>query len=305
MKKIIIVNPLDQYINKDVVKHFVQLIHDLNPTAFTIRIFSNEILNTIHQFSLKELLPDTIDLAPAPWIKESKEEKEMIDRLLTFLKEERSLVVVKADWLDIRGSKQSLREAMQDGANIHEVKDILGAMVVASRKRRNNVVFPIKGYEDEALITAAGLAKAKTVGFRRFYVWQHHKSTPAVIRSMAQKQTNEYYLIPLKTGLNTGAEEYAEIPLLYQKGVVISGYEAMDIMQSIYMLTEQMMNRKPSVVFQRIKEVSEEAIMRARWMIDEVFEYEDIKESTLGRIPQGKMKIKEKYNMFDAARLGL
>ena len=297
---------LDTYVDKDVVNHFSGLINDLAPHEINIIIFGKEILDTVNIFNFKELLPSSLKISAAPWIETNKEDINTVNRLINFLKEERSLVTVKKEWLDIKGDeKVSLRDIMHSGANIQVVDNILDAMVIASKKRRNNVVFPVKGYEDEALITAAGLAKAKTVGFRRFYVLQHHRSTPATVRFLACENKSVGFLIPLKTALNTGSEKYSEIPLFYKKGVVFSGYQAAEIMQSIYLLVAQHINKKPEVVFQRTKEVSEDVITRAQWMIDEVFEYEDILISKEKKISKGAMKIREKYKMFDASVIGL
>jgi hydrogenase expression/formation protein HypD len=96
---------------------------------------------------------------------------------------------------------------------------------------------------------------------------------------------------------------FADIPLLYQKGVVFSGYEAMEIMQSVYMLAEQFAGQQPKVAFQRTKEVSEEVITRSRWMIEEVFENEDVSINGIGKVKNGHLKIKEKYAMFDAVSI--
>jgi hydrogenase expression/formation protein HypD len=297
------VNPLDSYINKDVVIHFAGLINDLEMERFTIAVFSKEIIKTIEDMALRSLLPENITFTAAPGIFPGKEEQQMIDKALTLLKDEKSIVVVKQPMLFVPGSQSNLYEAKTQGADVRTADDILGAMVVASKKRRNNVVFITEGYEDEALITAAGLAKAKTVGFRRFFVFQNHYSAPGVTKAMAASGQADGFLLPLKTGLNTGTEMFADIPLLYQKGVVFSGYEAMEIMQSVYMLAEQFAGQQPKVAFQRTKEVSEEVITRSRWMIEEVFENEDVSINGIGKVKNGHLKIKEKYAMFDAVSI--
>ena len=295
-------NLLDNYINKDVVNHFAGLISDLEFDKMNIMVFDKGIFKTITDFKLSTLLPDNIFIEPAPGIFYSNDDTIFIDKIIDLLNDEKTIITIKDNYIDIKGSEKTLRDLMNKGADVRIVDNILESMVVASKKRRNNVIYPIDGYEDEALITAAGLAKAKTVGFRRFYVFQNHRNTPETIRAIAGNK-NTFFLVPLKTGLNTGPAMYSEIPLLYSKGVVFSGYELKEIVQSIYMLAEQHANNSPKVIFQRTKEVNDEVISRARWMIDEVFDKEDYTGNNPGIVKNGKMKINEKYEMFDAGKL--
>ncbi len=293
------------YVNQDIVNHFAELINDLPKQKSDIFVFGKEIFKTVKEFELEKLLPDNIKIKAAPSIIKGKEEQKIIDKIFQFLQNEKSILTVKKEWLDVKGGNNiTLQELIDKGsADVRIVDDILGAMVVASRKRRNKVLYLIDGYEDELLITAAGLAKAKTVGFRNFFVYQNHYNTPAVITAISEKDENSAFLVPLKTGLNTGIEKYTQIPLLYRKSVVISGYEAMEIMQSIYMLAEQSVSGKPAASFQRTKELSEEVVRRANWMIEEVFTISDCDIADSGHVKNGKYIIKDKYRMFDGTIL--
>jgi len=294
---------LKQYINKDVLFHFVELIHDLKIEKATVTIFDFNLWDTLINMELNRLIP-FVELRPGVLVTHDAEKKKFIEKALLFAKKEKSIVAVKKPMINLETTMGSFEHIKNDGADIRIVDNILDAMVIASKKRRNNVMYVTDGYEDEALITAAGLAKAKTVGFRRFFVYQNHLNTASLIKKEAENGNDHHgFLIGLKTGLNTGMEAYADIPLIYQKGVVISGYEAMEIMQSIYLLLEQMTTKQPRILFQRTKEVSEEVTQRARWMMDEVFKPEDFALSNGEIISNGHYAINEKYAAFDGCRL--
>jgi hydrogenase expression/formation protein HypD len=293
---------LDSYVNKDVLKHFTGLINDLATEYFEIYVLSNELLETIDKYNFKSLLSDNIKFVNTSEIDGNIGENTFIDNLIKFSTGEKSITVVKKEWLNKKGSRSTLNDELKKGFDIRVVEDILAAMVVASRKRRNKVVYATGGFEDEALITAAGLAKAKTVGFRNFFVYQNHLSSPNIVKTLAEKniERNCGFLLPLKTGLNTGAGKFSEIPLVYNKSVVFSGYEAMEIMQSVFMLVDNFFNDKNSVKFQRTKELSDEIVMRSIWMIEEVFMEDDCYFKNFGFVKSGKLKINDKYKMFDA-----
>ncbi len=290
----------ENYIDRDVVKHFASLINDVEAEPFTILMSGADLWDIVNKFGLKDWLPDWISLKSETDFGLLRVDKGFVDRMIDFSKSEKAILTIKEQYLSLPGSQSNLKGQMESGADIRIVDDILGAMVVASKKRRNKVLFAITGYEDEALVTAAGLAKAKTVGFRNFFVFQQHFQTPGIINTFASNNNIDGFMIPLKVGLNTGPGAYSSISLTYNKGVVISGYEPAEIMQSVWMLISQKLDKKPATVFQRTKEVSDEVINRSRWMIEEVFEPADLLFNDGAIVNAGAFKIREKYSAFDA-----
>ncbi len=296
---------LDGYVDRDVVKHFASLMADMKPDNIRIVILGEDLRQNIEKYDLKERLPAWVTVEDELSLGMEVEDRSFVDKLIAFSGLEKSILTIKEKYLALPGTRSTLKEALEKGVDIRVVNDILGAMVVASRKRRNKVVYPIAGYEDEGLITAAGLAKAKTVGFRNFFVYNRHEQTNAVVKAIAEKEKQvDGFIIPLKVGLNTGTGAFSSIPLVYRKGVVISGYEPMEIMQSVWMLLNQKAEATPAVVFQRTKEVSDEIVNRARWMMEEVFESSDINLDDFGLVKGGGYRIRDKYRAFDVQNAG-
>ncbi len=294
---------IDNYVDGDVVKHFASLIADSTIRPVTIAMFGAELWSVFKKYDLISLLPGLVSVVNESGVGLCDPEKLLIDRMVAFSMIENAIVTVKEKYLAMQGTKSTLQQRLDAGADIRVVDDILGAMVVASRKRRNKVVYAVSGYEDEGLITAAGLAKAKTVGFRNFFVLNMHRRMPAIVDATASANSCSGFIVPLKTGLNTGIGAWSSIAPVYKKGVVISGYEPMEIMQSVWMLLQQIADNNPATVFQRTKEVSDEVINRSRWMLDEVFEPVDVADKNFGLIKNGGYKIRDKYSAFDAAKI--
>lgn len=293
---------LDNYVDIDVVKHFVSLIADVSSTPCKIALFGSDLWNVFSSYGLNSLLPDSVFLVDESNVGIPYGNKSFIDRIITFSKTENVILTVKEKYLALSGTNSTLKEQMDKGIDIRVVDNILGAMEVASRKRRNSVIYPIDGYEDEGLVTAAGLVKAKTVGFRNFFVFQQHRSMSGVVEAVALANNNvDGFIFPLKVGLNTGRGPFSSVPLIHNKGVVISGYEPMEIMQSIWLILNQKSEKRPAVVYVRTKELSDEVVTRSRWMLEEVFQPADIiTGGSIGVIKNGAFNIKEKYRAFDA-----
>ena len=291
----------DNYVDRDVAKHFASLINDAAKTPINIVVQGNDLWKVIIDYDLTSLLPETVNLLSEKDFNLHITGKGFIDRIIAFAQTDKIIVTIKKEFLNISGTETTLEEISKNGADIRIVDDILGSMVVASKKRRNKIIYPITGYEDEALITAAGLAKAKTVGFRNFFVLNGHQRSAGIAEFLAKKDKGlNGFIIPLRTGLNTGIDQFSNLPLTNKKSVVFSGYEPAEIIQSIWMVVSQQTENSPEVVFQRTKEVSDEVIMRSKWMLEEVFEPADKELNNLETIPKGSLKIKEKYQAFDA-----
>ncbi len=294
-------NQLDNYLDKDVVKHFAALINESVNSPIKLLLCGQDLWSIIDTYGLNKLLPPTLSLISGDDIGITQTNKQVIDKTIDYSNDNKTIITIKESYLNMPGTTSTLYEQHNAGADIRIVNDILGAMVVASKKRRNRVVFPITGFEDEALITAAGLAKSKTVGFRNFFVLNGHNSLVGVTNFLAKQEENlAGCILPLKVGLNTGVGQYSNIPLIYHKGVVFSGYEPMEIMQSVWMVISQQLDKSPAVAFQRTKEVSDEVINRSRWMLEEVFEPAPLSNNKYGAIANGRLHIKEKYKDFDA-----
>jgi len=294
---------MDSYVDRDVVKHFASLIEDAATTPIKIVVFGDDLWKIINDYNLTSQLPDNVTLEQGLGTVRKTIEKIFIDRIIAFSRNENSIVAIKEQFLTMAGTQSSLKDELERGADIRVVDNILGAMEVAHKKRRNSILFPITGYEDEALITAAGLAKSKTVGFRNFFVLNGHYRLSGIVNELAATSTRvSGFIIPFKVGLITGTSAFSKIPLVNKKSVVISGYEPMEIMQSISMVVTQQTEGSFAALFQRTKDVSDEIITRSQWMIEEVFDPSPLSLPKLGILPNSGFKIKEKYKDFDVEK---
>jgi hydrogenase expression/formation protein HypD len=111
------------------------------------------------------------------------------------------------------------------------------------------------------------------------------------------------YIGPGHVSCITGSHIYDFIPEKYGLGVVISGFEPLDLMQSIYMLVRQFETQKPSVEIQYSRAVKPEGNAKALDMLDEVFQLRDDWWRGLGTLPGSGFGIREKYAEFDAEKM--
>ena len=101
----------------------------------------------------------------------------------------------------------------------------------------------------------------------------------------------------------TGSGIYADIPEKFGLACVISGFEPVDILKSIYLLVKQVETNSPKVEIAYKRAVRPEGNIKALAMMNEVFEPRNDWWRGLGILQDSGLKPKEKYRNFDAEKM--
>ena len=110
------------------------------------------------------------------------------------------------------------------------------------------------------------------------------------------------FLAPGHVSVITGTDMYAFIRDKFHRGVVVSGFEPTDVLQSIYMLVKQAETDKPEVEIQYSRVVKAEGNLKAKEIVDKVFECVAGNWRGLGIIPKSALQIRLEYAMFDSEK---
>ena len=109
------------------------------------------------------------------------------------------------------------------------------------------------------------------------------------------------FIAPGHVSAITGTAIFDELASVFGLGVVVSGFEPLDMMQAILMLVIQIESGKQRVEVQYQRVVHTEGNKTAQRMLEEVFELRDDQWRGLGMIPKSGLKIREELKDFDAA----
>ena len=110
------------------------------------------------------------------------------------------------------------------------------------------------------------------------------------------------YIAPGHVSVITGSQIYQSIAQQHKKGVVISGFEPVDLLQSIYMLVDQIEKKQPHVAIQYKRAVQPQGNTKAQKAIDDIFETRDDWWRGLGILPDSGMRLKPAYQAMDAEK---
>jgi len=258
----------------------------------------------IQRFGIPTLLPDHIQLVSGPGCPVCVTDRAYIDKAIAYSRLPEVIIATYGDLIRVPGSTSTLDREKASGADIRIVYSILDALTLAKKNRKKKVVFLGIGFETTAPGSAAGIIKAQMAGLFNFYVLSAHKIMPPPMATLIDQGVKiDGYIGPGHVSTVTGSSMFEFIPEKYKLGVVISGFEPLDILQSIYMLVLQHERNEPSVEIQYSRVVKPEGNPKALELLDEVFELRDDWWRGLGVLPLSGMGIRSKYEEFDAEKM--
>jgi len=186
-------------------------------------------------------------------------------------------------------------------AIVYSPMEALAGAVEHSEKK---VIFLGVGFETTAPTVAAVLKAAHEDGRTNYFVYSGHKLVPPALRALVSdpELRLDGFLCPGHVSTIIGAKPYEFIPREYGLPCVIAGFEALDILEAVWMLAHQVAEHNPAVAIQYTRAVRSEGNPRALALMDAVFEPVDSLWRGLGLISQSGLAIREAFAAFDAER---
>lgn len=254
---------------------------------------------SIFRFGLKDLLPDNIKLISGPGCPVCVTPNEFLDKAIAISGIKNVIIATFGDMLKVPGTFSSLEKEKARGAEIKVVYSSLDALDLARKSPGKEVVFLGIGFETTAPTVAQSILIARRENISNYSVLCGHKTMPEVLERLVSDGTIKVdeFLLPGHVSAVIGARAYKFLSARYKKGCVISGFEPLDILQSILMLIKQDV---PSVEIQYNRIISEDGNPLAQEAISEVFEKDKSVWRGIGEVPGSGLKIRSPYKKFDA-----
>ena len=238
--------------------------------------FCSSHAHPIHRYGLQSYLPDNLILNVVNRTASAWLSKNVAERALLLAKQP---YVICCSYPEILSQNPDqacdLMQAKSDGADIRIVYAIDDAINLAKMYPTHQIVFIAIGFEGEMLSTAAALNKAKKLGLQNFSVMIQHKTayTAAceVIDSLCDK-TAEYtgLLLPVDF-MENGITQYHALQLRIKKPILISGFEPVDILQSMLYLVRQNNAQDKALVLQHKHSIAKNENNQKQALLNVVF----------------------------------
>jgi hydrogenase expression/formation protein HypD len=257
----------------------------------------------IHRFGIPSLLPGTIELLSGPGCPVCVTSRTFIDTAIAMCRLPGIIITTYGDLIRIPGSFSSLEREKAEGADVRIVYSTLDALEIARKNQGKKIVFPGIGFETTTPSSAVALLEAKKQKISNFYLLSSHKTMPLAMMALIDAGIRiDGYIGPGHVSAIAGAGMYAPLFARYPLSIVISGFEPVDLLQSIYMIVQQVEKNERKLENQYKRVVTQEGNLKARALVEEVFEPADDWWRGLGIIPGSGMAIRKEFADFDAIK---
>jgi hydrogenase expression/formation protein HypD len=259
--------------------------------------------HTIYKHGIEDLLPDTVDLVHGPGCPVCVLPMGRIDDAISIARTDGVIFTTFGDMMRVPGSQGSLLDAKADGADVRFVYSPLDALKLARQYPDRQVVFFAIGFETTTPSTAVTLLRAQAENIQNFSVFCNHVLVVPPLQALLASPDVQLdgFVGPGHVSMVIGIHPYDFIAQEHRKPIVVSGFEPMDIMQSIAMLTKQISEGRSVVENQYARVVRPEGNLKALQAIERTMELRPIFEwRGMGFIPQSALKLRPEFATWDA-----
>ena len=253
----------------------------------------------ISRFGLRNLLPDNLEIISGPGCPVCCTPAFDIDALVGLCLKKNVVVTCYGDMLRVRGSKLSLAEAKAEGGAVRIVYSILNAIEFAKSHKDLEVVHSAIGFETTAPTTAAVLTPSTPANFS--VISSHRLIPPAMEFLLKQKDSQlDGFIAPGHVSVIIGGAAYKRIAKRYNRPIVITGFEPVDILYSIYLILRQIKQNRPKAEIEYSRAVTWQPQEKAVKLLKNTFDIADSFWRGLGEIPGSGLVLKKRFQRFDA-----
>ena len=258
----------------------------------------------IRGYGIDSLLPGNIRLISGPGCPVCVTSVSYIDHAIELAAIPDVIIATFGDLLRVPGTGTSLEREKAAGAAVATVYSVNEAVNLAGKHKSKKIVFLAIGFETTAPGTAAGVLEAGKRGVDNFFILSAHKIMPPAMRAVVEGGTHvNGFICPGHVSAITGSGIYQFMPAGFGIGCVVSGFEPVDILQSVLMLTRQVSRNDPKVEIQYKRAVKPEGNQKAVAIMEKVFDISDDWWRGFGIIPGSGLQLKQEYERFDARKV--
>lgn len=304
---------VDEFRNGDIARQLIDKISReiVAGREYRLMEFCGGHTHAIYRYGIPDLLPEAIRLIHGPGCPVCVLPVSRIDMAIELAVEHRLILCSYGDMLRVPGSTSSLLKAKAEGADVRMVYSVMDALAIAEENPGQHVVFFAIGFETTTPPTAIAIQQASKAKLKNFSVFCNHVLTPAAIvgiLDLPEVRTEDSLNIdgiigPAHVSAVIGSDPYQFVAEQYKIPVVISGFEPLDVLQSILMLVRQLNEHRVEVENEFTRAVTAGGNTKAQALVQETLEVrQEFEWRGLGFMPGSALKIREAYSEFDTEK---
>ena len=258
--------------------------------------------HTIMKYGIPQLINKKINFIHGPGCPVCVMPKDRIDSAYELSLQKDVILVTLGDMIKVPGSKGSLQKARSEGADVRFVYSPMDCLKIANENPNKTIVFFAIGFETTTPMTCALLEQVIKHNISNILFHINHITVPEVMRVLVQSSDCKIdaFLGPSHVSVISGSKIYEEFPRDYNKPVVVSGFEPVDVMQSLSMIVKQFIEKRSDLEIEYKRLVSYEGNIKAQELINKYFKKVPFKFRGIGEVEDSGYELKDEYIKFNA-----
>lgn len=259
--------------------------------------------HTIMKYGILQLLPENIKFIHGPGCPVCVMPKERIDHAYIMSMQQDVILVTLGDMIKVPGSSGSLQDARSKGADVRFVYSPLDTIKIAKDNPAKKIIFFAIGFETTTPMSAALIDMVIKQKIANIYFHINHVTIPEAMELLLQDKEHKIdaFLGPSHVSVITGSKIYDIFATKYKKPVVVSGFEPVDVMESIYKIIKQINNNKAEVEVEYTRAVTKDGNQKAQELVNKYFtKVKSFRWRGLGDIDKSAQKLKSEYDEYNA-----
>jgi hydrogenase expression/formation protein HypD len=259
--------------------------------------------HTIYRYGVQDHLPENIELVHGPGCPVCVIPMGRVDDGIALAERDGVILTCFGDMMRVPGGRGSFLEANARGADIRMVYSPLDALRIARENPDRQVIFYAIGFETTAPSTALTIRRAAADGIANFSVFCNHVTIIPAIKAILDSPDLrlDAFLGPGHVSTVIGCRPYEWISRDFDMPFVCSGFEPLDLLQSIYLIMKQFAEGRAVVENQYSRVVHYDGNPVALNVLADVFALRPFFEwRGLGSIAHAALQLAPQYAAYDA-----
>ncbi len=292
----------EEFRDPELAKKILERIHRRSKKPTRLMEFCGGHTVSIFKNGIRQLLPGNIEMLSGPGCPVCVTSVGDLDKAIALSSLPDVIVTSFGDMIRVPGTVSSLQKAKAQGADVRVVYSTQDALDIAVMNPGRKIIFVGIGFETTAPTVAAAIIQAETEQINNFSILSLHKVCPPIMKTildLGEVKLNGI-ICPGHVSAVIGSRPYNFIPENYGIGCVISGFESLDILQTVDMLVNQIEEETPSVEIAYRRGVKTEGNLHALELMNRVFEISEADWRGIGIVPGSGLRLRPEYRKFDA-----
>jgi len=255
--------------------------------------------HTISKYGLRTLLPKSLEILSGPGCPVCVCPAADIDKAIELGKRENTIITTFGDMIRVPASNLSLADLKATGGDVRIVYGPHDAIKIAKENPNKEIIFFAIGFETTAPLIGYEIQSGPPSNFS---VICAYKLIPAALELLiSQSQLRiDGFISPGHVSTIIGLQPFKIFSDAYRVPNVIAGFEPNDVLLGILMLLQQIKSKKFETLNEYSRVVKPEGNKIAQEIISDVFESVSSPWRGIGRVLDGGLAIRDKYEKFDA-----